>query len=337
LIGLTRSTKRIVSREALESGRLLGASQDGSRDFITLIASICADGTHLPPALIYQSESGDLQDSWLEDFDGKKESAYFASSEKGWSNEVLGLQWLEHVFDHNTRRKAARSQRLLILDGHNSHVNLDFIDYADRNRILLAVLPPHSTHRLQPLDIGMFSPLATYYSQEVNEFLSNSGGLTHVTKRQFWAFFREAWKRAFTEKNVISAWEATGIHPFNPERVIAIITRNNTTPEPQHVRTPTSARSLRRMFNRLQKEGHIDVEARSFLHASEKLATKLEISQHEIQGLKRALVEEKKKRKRGKRLSLYEAGESVGQARFFSPSRVERARQQAANEAEAER
>ena len=83
--------KRIVSREALESGRLLGASQDGSREFITLIASICANGTHLPPALIYQSESGDLQDSWLEDFDGEEQSAYFASSEKGWSNEVLGL------------------------------------------------------------------------------------------------------------------------------------------------------------------------------------------------------------------------------------------------------
>jgi len=45
--------KRIVPREALESGRLLGVSQDGSRDFITLIASIYADGTHIPPALIY--------------------------------------------------------------------------------------------------------------------------------------------------------------------------------------------------------------------------------------------------------------------------------------------
>ncbi|KAK5139604.1 hypothetical protein LTR04_003455, partial [Oleoguttula sp. CCFEE 6159] len=69
----------------------------------------------------------------------------------------------------------------------------------------------------------------------------------------------------------------------------------------------------------------------------EKLATKLEISQHENQGLKRALVQERKKRKRGKRLNLYEEGENPGQARFFSPSRVERARRQAADEAEAER
>lgn len=277
LIGLSRSTKRIVSREALESGRLLGASQNGSRDFITLIASICADGTHIPPALIYQSKSGDVQDSWLEDFDSKRQLAYFASSKKGWSNGVLGLQWLQHVFDHNTRQKAARSQRLLIIDGHSSHVNLDFIDYADRNRILLAVLPSHLTHRLQPLDIGMFLPLATYYSQEVDQFLSDSGGLICITKQQFWKLFYKAWERAFTEKNVRSTWEAAGIHPFSPERVIAIITQQNTTPEPQQVQTPTSARSLRRMFSHMQKDGYITAKALSLLCASKKLATKVEI------------------------------------------------------------
>src|ERR1700742_3895824 len=69
LIGISRSTKRIVSREALKSRRIIGASQDGNREFITLIALICADGSYLPPALIYKGESKDLQDSWLENFD----------------------------------------------------------------------------------------------------------------------------------------------------------------------------------------------------------------------------------------------------------------------------
>ena len=55
---------------------------------------------------------------------------------------------------------------------------MPFIDYADANRIILAVLPPHSTHRLQPLDIGMFSPLATYYSQAIDRLLVESQGLT---------------------------------------------------------------------------------------------------------------------------------------------------------------
>ena len=144
-----------MSRAALKSRRILGASQDGSREFISLIAAICIDGSHIPPALIYKGKSHDLQDTWLDDFDHSKETAYFASSEKGWSSDTLGIHWLQHVFDRATREKAGRNRRLLIVDGHNSHINLKFIDYADRNRILLAVLPPHSTHRLQPLDVGL--------------------------------------------------------------------------------------------------------------------------------------------------------------------------------------
>lgn len=129
-----------------------------------------------------------------------------------------------------------------------------------------------------------------------------------------------------------------GIHPFNPERVIATITRANATPEAQQVRTPTSARSVRRLFNQLQKEGYVTAEALPLLYASEKLATKNEILRHEIQGLRNAMTEEKKKkRKRRKAMGLREKGENPGQPLFCSPSRVRRARQQAADEVEAER
>jgi hypothetical protein len=60
--------KRIVSKEALKRGKLLGATQDGSREFITLLACISAAGKRLPPLLIYKGESHDLQDTWVEDF-----------------------------------------------------------------------------------------------------------------------------------------------------------------------------------------------------------------------------------------------------------------------------
>jgi hypothetical protein len=55
---------------------------------------------------------------------------------------------MKYVFDRSTKNKAARDRRLLIFDGHSSHINLKFINYADTNRIFLAVLPPYSTHRL---------------------------------------------------------------------------------------------------------------------------------------------------------------------------------------------
>jgi DDE superfamily endonuclease len=61
---------------------------------------------------------------------------------------MLGQQWLASVFDRSTKEKASRERRLLLVDGHSSHLNMRFIDYATANRIILAVLPPHSTHRL---------------------------------------------------------------------------------------------------------------------------------------------------------------------------------------------
>ena len=56
--------------------------------------------------------------------------------------------------------------RLLLVDGHSSHVNLAFLDYATSNRVVVLVLPPHSTHRLQPLDLGLFGPLSKAYDRQ---------------------------------------------------------------------------------------------------------------------------------------------------------------------------
>ena len=96
--------------------KILGSIQDGSREFISLLACIYADGTAIPPGLIYQAESGDLQDVWLDDFDASSE---LAVSKKGWTNEELGMSWLTKIFDRNTREKAGNSRRLLIVDGHS--------------------------------------------------------------------------------------------------------------------------------------------------------------------------------------------------------------------------
>ena len=325
-----------MSVEALKSKRIVGASQDGNREFITLIAAICADGSTLPPSLIYQGRSHDLQDTWLDEFDTTAHRAFFACSKNGWSDDNLGLNWLQQVFDRTTKEKASvRERRLLIVDGHSSHVNLPFIEYADTNRILLAVFPPHSTHRLQPLDIGLFSPLATYYSQAIDRLLAESQGLVRLTKRDFWSLFYEAWQKAFHAQNVRSAWEAAGLYPLNPKKVILSVLRQQTPPEeqqnqPQTYKTPGSTRSLRRTFRRLQDEGKLHPDAAVLLHAGEKFAADRDIIRHQVAGLRKAVLHEKQRRKRGKAMNLYDDDENGAQGRFFSPAKVARARERIA-------
>ena len=68
MIGQAAAIKRIMSSEAYKAGRITHASQDGSREFISLLACISAIGIALPPALIYKGDSGDIQSSWIEDW-----------------------------------------------------------------------------------------------------------------------------------------------------------------------------------------------------------------------------------------------------------------------------
>jgi hypothetical protein len=212
-----------MSLEALESGRITHVSQDGNREFISLLVCIAADGTALPPALIYKSDSGVLQDTWVEDVNPDDE-AFFAVSTKGWSCDVLGLNWLENVFHHYTKQKAGNRRCLLIVDGHSSYVNLKFINKCDNLRILLLILPSHSTHHLQPLDVSLFALLAIYYINGLNKLMFNSLGMVNMSKRAFWSVFFPAWQQAFSEKNINSGFEKTGIWPYNPSLVLNIIT-----------------------------------------------------------------------------------------------------------------
>ena len=53
LIGFLQKTRRIFIKKAFGAGRIKHVSQDGSREWITLLATICADGTKLSPGLIY--------------------------------------------------------------------------------------------------------------------------------------------------------------------------------------------------------------------------------------------------------------------------------------------
>ena len=110
------------------------------------------------------------------------------------------------------------------MDGHSSHVNMAFLNKYDELRILVLILPPHSTHRLQPLDVGLFQPLSTAYSQEVNNFLTNGLGIVLITKRRFWLLFLPAWEKAFTEENIKSAFAKAGIWPVDQKRVVDTIT-----------------------------------------------------------------------------------------------------------------
>ena len=82
MIRLANAIKQVITRKAFESGYIYNAIQDGNREFITLLACVLAIRKALLPCLIYAGESGDMQESWLADFD-INDQAYFGVSSSG--------------------------------------------------------------------------------------------------------------------------------------------------------------------------------------------------------------------------------------------------------------
>jgi hypothetical protein len=327
MLGAVGRTKRIFSKASYEDGKRRNTIQDGSREWITLLACICADGSYLEPALIYKSKAGSIQDSWLQAFDPEIHRARISSSPSGWTNNEIGLAWLKQVFDRNTKAKARSSYRLLIVDGHGSHLTMDFKEYCDQNKILLAVYPPHSTHTLQPLDVVMFKPLATAYSNEVAGFMERSQGLASMSKRDFFPLFYRAWEASFKETTILKAFEATGLSPFNPE---VILKRFNTTlSSSSDSESSALSASDWRKIERLLRQVVADQGNRQVKRLSQVLhsnSVQNAVLKDEVVKLREALINERTRRKRGKPLLLEEPEEYHGGAVFWSPRKVKEAR-----------
>ena len=85
-------------------------------------------------------------------------------------------------------------------------------------QFLALCLPPHSTHVLQPLDVGVFSPLAKAYKTRIQQ--DSVFGAEKITNEQFLKFYQLARQEAISLRNIASAWRAAGLKPFNPSPIL---------------------------------------------------------------------------------------------------------------------
>ncbi|KAF2233433.1 hypothetical protein EV356DRAFT_560004 [Viridothelium virens] len=149
-------------------------------DLITVLAAICMDGTELPPALIYSAKTHNLQDLWIKAFNPKEDLMFFASLLSSWTNKELG------------KAQNGKDPWLLVVNGYSSHLSMAFLNYCLKHQIYITKLPPYSTHQLQPLDVGLFSPLTQYYLTELSKWIAKHQGLVGFSKRDFYPTFKLA-------------------------------------------------------------------------------------------------------------------------------------------------
>jgi DDE superfamily endonuclease len=172
----------------------------------------------VPPLVIFRAEK--LSRQWIPT--NIVGSWRIDCNSKGWTSNDHGLQWLTRCFEPETRDKAVGEYRLLICDGHDSHITGKWIRHCMENNIILMILPPHSSHLTQPLDVGVFGPLKKHLATEIEPLIRL--GVTRIQKVEWLAAFVAAHEKALNTQNILGGFRGTGIHPFEPTKVLDRVT-----------------------------------------------------------------------------------------------------------------
>jgi hypothetical protein len=83
MIGVIRCSKRTFTWARWKKREVTMVLQDDSQEWIIVVAAVCADGTALPPGLIYESANRTLQLSWVADIKAGIHNVFTASTPSG--------------------------------------------------------------------------------------------------------------------------------------------------------------------------------------------------------------------------------------------------------------
>lgn len=234
------------------------------------------------------------------------------------------------MFNRYTRRKALQKYKLLIVDGHGTHLTQAFINYCDQKRIILAVLLPHSTQTLQPLDVVCFKSVSSAYASELDDYPLNSQGLSSLTKGEFFSLFWPAWVSTFTKKLIRNSFTAPGLSPMNPDVILNRFGRTTPT-NPGSVSSGSPAYFAENQLRacttlRAEVNDPRSVNARKLGQTLHHLPTQVELLHSKLDGLWQKLYLKQKRQKQLSRQSdLKQHQEYHGGAMIWSPRAIERA------------
>jgi hypothetical protein len=232
-MGLTATAKVITRAEYYGRRSLL---QPGNREWVTAVECTNALGWALPPCVIFKGKV--FIQSW---FDNLPNDWRFEVSLNGWTTDEISLRWLTKLFIPLTFSRLKGRYRLLVLDGHGSHLTPKFDKLCEENNIIPICMPVHSSHLLQPLDIGCFAVLKRAYGRMVETKMRN--GINFIDKLDFLEAYPSARIKAFGSDTIINSFGAAGLVPFCPDRVILKLDIYLRTPTPPPSRGSDSSRN----------------------------------------------------------------------------------------------
>lgn len=204
------STVQVPSKVISTKGkRQVGAATSAERGTNTTgVYCNSATGHFIPPMLIFKRKR--MADSLK---NGAPDGTVFACTDSGWINADVFVQWLRHFIA--CVKPSPDNKYLLLLDGHTCHSkNLEAIQLARDNGIIMLSFPGHTTHRLQPLDVAFFKSLKSSYNIEIENHLRATQG-SPVGAHQVSRLVGRSFVKAATMETALNGFRKTGLWPPN--------------------------------------------------------------------------------------------------------------------------
>lgn len=173
----------------------------------TVLCAFSAAGAYVPPLFIFARKrmAPHLTKNG-------PPGAVYMCSDNGWITEEIFVKWLKHF--QNFVKATLDDPVLLAIDNHSTHCTLETYNYCKENGILILTIPPHTSHRIQPLDVSFYGPLKKAYNNECDKFLRTHVG-ERISTSEIAELFNKAFGRVATPEKATKGFEATGICPIN--------------------------------------------------------------------------------------------------------------------------
>ncbi|CAI6357458.1 unnamed protein product [Macrosiphum euphorbiae] len=180
---------------------------------VTVVCCMNAVGLFILPMFIYPR----ARVSQLLGRGGPAGSLY-ECSKNGWITTELFFKWMEHFA--KVVKPTTLDPVMLIFDNHTSHISIEIYNFCRLNGICIATLQPHTSHKLQPLDLTFFGPLKTTFNRECGLFLK-AHPHEKITMYDLASLFNKSYTKVATMDKGLSGFNSAGIFPLNTDKFTA--------------------------------------------------------------------------------------------------------------------
>ena len=201
---------KVITRRSSRSPRAVLNNNKTSR---SVMFAVTADGECLPPYVCTKTK---FKEDELDGFGPPL--CHWDTSKSGWFNMGVFDNWFEAVvvpwaITHKGKHK------VVLGDNLSSHLSPVSLERAEELGVHFRLLPPNTTHFLQPLDVAFFGPLKRAWRDQLLAYKQ-----THLNKSLLKRHFAGEFKKLLATikpDTIKSGFKATGLVPFDPEQAIS--------------------------------------------------------------------------------------------------------------------